>query len=71
MVALKGNPDIDDKINEKIIAPLAAANQQLNQADFPDFNDCVRLGDGMEKVERLTNLIAIFENPTLDFSKMP
>ena len=71
MVALKGNPDIDDKINEKIIAPLAAANQQLNQADFPDFNDCVRLSDGMEKVERLTNLIAIFENPTLDFSKMP
>lgn len=71
MVALKGKPDIDDKINKKIIAPLAAANQQLNQADFPDFNDSVKLGDGKEKVERLTNLIAIFENTTLNFSKMP
>ena len=38
VVALKGKPDIDDKINKKIIAPLAVANQELNQADFPDFN---------------------------------
>lgn len=69
MVALKGKSDIGDQINKKIIAPLAAANDQLNQADFPDFNDAVKLGDGKEKVDRLTNLIAIFENPSLDFSK--
>ena len=69
MVALKGKPDIDDKINKKIIAPLAAANQQLNQADFPDFNDSVNMGDGKEKVERLTNLIAIFETPEARFLK--
>ena len=69
MVALKGKPDIGDQINKKIIAPLADANQQLSQSDFPDFNDPVKLGDGKEKVERLTNLIAIFENPALDFSK--
>jgi type I restriction enzyme M protein len=36
MVALKGKPDIGDQINKKIIAPLAIANQQLFQADFPD-----------------------------------
>jgi len=69
MVALKGKPDIGDQINKKIIAPLANANQQLSQADFPDFNDAVKLGDGKEKVERLTNLISIFENKALDFSK--
>ena len=69
MVALKGKADIGDQINKKVIAPLAKANQQLSQSDFPDFNDSVKLGDGKEKVARLTNLIAIFESPTLDFSQ--
>jgi type I restriction enzyme M protein len=69
MVALKGKPDIGDQINKHIIAPLANANQQLSQADFPDFNDATKLGGGKEMVERLTNLIAIFENSALDFSK--
>ena len=69
MVALKGKSDIGDQINKKIIAPLAKANQNLSQADFPDFDDPVKLGDGKEKVERLTNLIAIFEDKALDFSK--
>ena len=66
MVALKGTADIGDQINKKIIAPLANANKL---SDFPDFNDAAKLGDGKEKVDRLTNLVAIFENPALDFSK--
>src|ERR671918_1943812 len=66
MVALKGKPDIGDQINKKIIAPLANANKL---SDMPDFNEPNRLGSGKEMVERLTNLIAIFENPALDFSK--
>jgi len=66
MVALKGKPDIGDKINTKIIEPLANANKL---SDFPDFNEDSKLGSGKEKVDRLTNLIAIFENPSLDFSK--
>lgn len=69
MVALKGKPDVGEQINKKIIAPLAKANDQLSQADFPDFDDPTKLGDGKEKVDRLTNLIAIFESPTLNFSK--
>jgi len=68
MVALKGKPDIGDKINKKIIAPLANANK-LAQADMPDFNSAEKLGSGKEMVERLTNLIAIFENSALDFTK--
>jgi type I restriction enzyme M protein len=66
MVALKGKPDIGDQINKKIIAPLSNANKL---SDFPDFNDAAKLGSGKEMVDRLTNLIAIFENPALDFSK--
>jgi type I restriction enzyme M protein len=66
MAALKGKPDIGDQINKKIIAPLANAN---GLSDMPDFNDATKLGSGKELVERLTNLIAIFENPALDFSK--
>lgn len=68
MIALKGQPDIGDQINKKIIAPLAKANN-LPEADFPDFNDANKLGSGKEMAERLSNLIAIFENPALDFSK--
>jgi type I restriction enzyme M protein len=66
MVALKGTSDIGDQINKKIIAPLATAN---GLSDLPDFNEATKLGSGKEMVERLTNLIAIFENPALDFSK--
>ncbi len=66
MVALKGKPTIGDDINKKIIAPLADANKL---SDMPDFNDVSKLGSGKEMVDRLTNLIAIFENKALDFSK--
>src|SRR6266540_6309772 len=66
MVALKGKPDIGDQINKKIIAPLANANKL---SDMPDFNDATKLGSGKEMVDRLTNLISIFENKALDFSK--
>src|SRR5215213_25632 len=66
MIALKGNPEIGDLINKKILGPLAQAN---SLSDMPDFNDATKLGDGKEKIERLTNLIAIFQNPALDFSK--
>ena len=66
MVALKGKPDIGDQINKNILGPLARDNKL---ADMPDFNDPAKLGSGKEMVERLTNLVAIFENPALDFSK--
>ena len=66
MVALKGKIDIGDQINKKIIAPITEANKLSN---MPNFNDPAKLGDGKEMVDRLTNLIAIFERPELDFSK--
>ena len=66
MVALKGKSDIGDQINKKILGPLANANKL---SDMPDFNDAAKLGSGKEMVDRLTNLIAIFESPALDFSR--
>jgi type I restriction enzyme M protein len=69
MVALRGNSDIGNLINTQVIQPLIDANSRLARSDFPDFNDSTKLGDGADKVEKLGNLIAIFENPALDFSK--
>ena len=69
MVALKGKSDIGDRINTQVIQPLIDANSRLARSDFPDFNDSNKLGDGAQKVEKLGNLIAIFENPALDFSQ--
>src|SRR5512144_172434 len=48
MVALKGKPDIGDKINKKIVGPLAAANKL---PDMPDFNEPNKLGSGQELVD--------------------
>ncbi len=70
MVNLKGSSDIGDRINKHIIAPLIQANQRmLSPSDFPDFNDSTKLGSGREMVDRLTNLIANFETPELNFAR--
>jgi len=68
MVALKGTKNIGDDINKKIIAPIEQANKSLGSIKV-DFDNPEKLGTGDEKVKRLTNLISIFENPNLDFSK--
>ena len=68
MVALKGKSDIGDKINTQIIQPLIEANSRLARSDFPDFNDPNKLGEGQAMVDRLTNLVGIFQKPELDFS---
>jgi type I restriction enzyme M protein len=69
MKALKGKPDIGDRINTQIIQPLIEANSSsLSHSDFPDFNDPKKLGEGKERQDKLTNLVAIFEDPALDFS---
>jgi len=68
MVSLKGSKDIGDKMN-KIIGELAAANDLKGVIDTADFNDADKLGRGKEMQDRLSNLVAIFEDPGLDFSR--
>jgi type I restriction enzyme M protein len=69
MIALKGKSDIGEKINTQIIQPLIDANERLARSDFPDFNDPNKLGEGQAMVDRLTNLVGIFQKPELDFSQ--
>ena len=64
MVALKGKPDIGDKINTQVIQPLIDVNTRLARSDFPDFNDPNKLGEGQAMVDRLTNLVASSRNPS-------
>lgn len=66
MVALKGDKEIGDQIN-KIIGRLAEANDLKGVIDVADFNDADKLGKGKEMVDRLSNLVSIFDNPALDF----
>lgn len=68
MAALKGKVTIGDDINKKIIQKIEEENPSLGKLAV-DFNDPTKLGSGKDMVERLTKLIAIFENPALDFSK--
>src|SRR5450432_685768 len=68
MIALKGDKEIGDRIN-KIIAKLAEANELKGVIDVADFNDADKLGKGREMQDRLSNLVAIFDNPALNFRK--
>lgn len=69
MVALKGKSDIGEKINTDVIKPLIEANPgRLAHSDFPDFNNPNLLGEGKAMVDRLTNLVGIFQKKELDFS---
>ena len=69
MVKLKGKMDIGDRINKEIIAPLAEANQLVGTITVADFDSAEKLGSPKAKRDTLTELIAVFENPDLDFSK--
>jgi type I restriction enzyme M protein len=69
MLDLRGKDDIGDKINTQIIQPLIDSNSRLSRSDFPNFNDPNKLGEGKAMIDRLTNLINIFNSPALDFSK--
>ena len=66
MVALKGDKEIGDKIN-KLIGRLADANDLKGVIDVADFNDADKLGKGKEMVDRLSNLVSIFDTPGLNF----
>ncbi len=61
MVRLKGDKEIGDAIN-KIVGRLAEANALKGVIDQADFNDETRLGRGKEMQDRLSRLVAIFED---------
>ncbi len=64
MVKLIGNPEIGDGIN-KIIDKFVEENELDNVLVLADFNDASKLGKGKEMVDRLSKLIAIFDDLNL------
>lgn len=68
MIALKGQKDIGEGINT-IISKLAEVNDLKGVIDVADFDDDDKLGKGKEKQDRLSNLISIFQSPSLNFTK--
>jgi type I restriction enzyme M protein len=67
MLLLKGKADIGDKINKQIIGRIAEENDLKGIIDVADFNDQDKLGKGKEMVDKLSDLIEIFNKPELDF----
>jgi len=68
LVKLKGKPEIGEGI-DMVLSKLAEANDLVGVIDEVNFNDEDKLGKGKDMQDRLSNLIAIFENPDLNFSK--
>ena len=69
LVALKGNKNIGEEM-DKVIAKLAEAgnNNLRGVIDNAHFNDESKLGSGKEMVDKLTDLIAIFQRPEFNFA---
>ncbi|MGB5988966.1 MAG: N-6 DNA methylase [Marinifilaceae bacterium] len=67
MIAANGKKDIGERINT-IISKLAESNDLKGVIDKTDFDDSDKLGKDKEKVDTLTKLVGIFENPDLNFS---
>ena len=65
LIALKGKPNIGEQINIAI-RKLAEANDLQGVINKADFDESQKLGDGKEKVDRLSNLIGIYQD--IDFT---
>jgi type I restriction enzyme M protein len=65
---LKGQKNIGEGI-DIAIGKLAKANNLENVIDVVSFNDEEKLGKGKEMVDRLTELVSIFEQDGLNFAK--
>lgn len=66
LVNLKGDKNIGEKI-DILIAKLAEANNLTGIINNAHFNDEAKIGKGEEMIEKLTDLISIFQRPELDF----
>ena len=67
-VELKNKTNIGEEINTKL-AKIAEANGLVGVIDNADFNDENKLGKGENKIKTISQLIKVFQNENLDFSK--
>lgn len=68
-VLLKHNPHIGEEINKKLEAIKEANGRIIGDLTLPNFNDPAKLGEGRTMVKALSDLIGVFQNDALDFSK--
>ncbi|OOM81901.1 type I restriction enzyme EcoKI M protein [Clostridium puniceum] len=68
MINIKNDPNIGEKM-DIVISALAGANNLKGIIDVAQFNDEEKIGKGKEMVDKLTELIGIFQNSKLDFKK--
>lgn len=68
-VALKQDDNIGEKMNTKLEAIKELNARQIGDLALPNFNDPTKLGSGRTMVDTLSQLIAVFENDALDFSR--
>jgi type I restriction enzyme M protein len=68
IINLKGKKDVGDQL-DTIIGKIANANELKNIIDVISFNDDEKLGKGKDLIDKVSDLIAIFENPAFDFGK--
>ena len=65
LISLKGKSDVGDKVNVAI-RKLADANGLQGVVNNADFDDPTKLGSGKDLVDKVSNLIAIFQE--MDFT---
>jgi len=65
LISLKGKSDVGDKVNVAI-RKLADANNLQGVVNNADFDDPTKLGSGKDLVDKVSNLIAIFQE--MDFT---
>lgn len=66
LIAAKGKKDIGELV-DKILSTFLEENQLQGSLPEVSFNNEDELGRGKELVDKVTGLIAIFENPAIDF----
>ena len=66
ILALRGTKNIGEGI-DIVIAKLAEANELQHTIDNAHFNDDTKLGSGQTMVDKLTDLVNIFNRPEFDF----
>ena len=66
LVKLKGKEDIGEKV-DKILQKFLEDNKLKGLLPDVSFNNSDELGKGKELVDKVSGLIAIFENPAIDF----
>lgn len=68
LIKAKGKPDVGERV-DKIIQRFLEINNLKGALPDVSFNNPDELGRGKELVDKVSGLIAVFQNPVLDFRK--